>query len=342
MKAAILRGPRQVEFGTRPDPKPQPGEVLVQVKAVGICGSDLHIYRHGGFGNILVDDLVQGHEPAGVVVELGPEVKRLKIGDRVAIEPGIYCGSCEPCLTGRPNICPNVKYLSAQSVDGAFCEYLARPENRLLTLPDRLSFEEGALLEPLAVGVHAVRAGKLRLGDHVVILGAGSIGLTILQAARCAGATKIYVFDRLDHRLEVAKKLGADGVANIDHVDPLDALKEWTQGRLCDLVFEAAGQPESFSLAVRMPALGGTVVLVGLCAGEVSLPLDRARLGEVSILSLRREAHAYKAALELVQSGRIDVQSLVTHRLPLSRTGEAMEIASSYRDRAVKVIVNPT
>jgi len=342
MKAAILRGPRQVEFGNRADPIPAPGEVLVQVKAVGICGSDLHVYRHGGFGNIVVNDLVQGHEPAAVVAELGPGVKHLKIGDRVAVEPGIYCGCCEPCLTGRPNICPNVKYLSAQSVDGAFCEYLSRPESRLMALPESLSFEEGAMLEPLAVGVHAVRASNLRLGDHVVILGAGSIGLTILQAARCAGATKIYVFDRLDYRLEVAKKMGADAVANIDQADPLEMLREWTRGRLCDRVFEAAGQPESFSLAVRMPALGGTVVLVGLCAGEVSLPLDRARLGEVNILSLRREAHAYKAALELVESGRIDVKSLVTHRFPLDRTGEAMEVAASYAEHAVKVIVNPT
>lgn len=341
MKAAILRGPHRVEFGNRPDPVPQAGEALVRVKAAGICGSDLHIYRHGGFGDIVVDDLVQGHEPAGEVVALGAGVKHLKTGDRVAIEPGIYCGCCEPCLTGRPNICPDVKYLSARSVDGAFCEYLSRPEHTLLKLPESLTFEEGALLEPLAVSIHAVRASRLRLGDHVAIVGAGSIGLTLLQAARCAGATRVYVFDRLDHRLDFARKLGADEVGNVDAIDPLEALSEWTQGRLCDRVFEAAGQLDSYSLAVRMPALGGTVVLVGLCAEEVSLPLGRARLGEVSILSLRREAHAYKAAMELVESGRVDVQSLISHRFPLDRIGEAMEVAESYTDRAVKVMVNP-
>jgi L-iditol 2-dehydrogenase len=342
MKAAILRGPNRVEFGERPDPVPQVGEALVQVRAVGICGSDLHIYRHGGFGDIVVDDLVQGHEPAGEVVAVGAGVQHLKPGDRVAIEPGIYCGCCEPCLNGRPNICPDVKYLSARHVDGAFCEYLARPEKTLLKLPENLSFEEGALLEPLAVSIHAVRTAGLRLGDHVAIVGAGSIGLTLLQAARCAGATRVYVFDRLDHRLTVAKKLGADEVGNVDRIDPLEALSDWTNGRLCDRVFEAGGQPESYALAVNMPALGGTVVLVGLCAEEVSLPLGRVRLGEVNILSLRREAHAYKAAMELVESGRIDVKGLISHRFPLERIGEAMAVAGSYRDNAVKVLVNPT
>jgi L-iditol 2-dehydrogenase len=136
--------------------------------------------------------------------------------------------------------------------------------------------------------------------------------------------------------------LGADEVANIENGDPLEILKDWTHGRLCDRVFEAAGQHDSFSLAVRMPALGGTVVLVGLCAGDVSLPLEWARLGEINILSLRREAHAYKAALELVESGRIDVKGLITHRFPIERVGEAMEIAESYKDNAVKVVVNPT
>jgi len=341
MKAAILRGPHRVEFGERPDPSPQPGEALVRVRAVGICGSDLHIYRHGGFGDIVVDDLVQGHEPAGEVVAVGAGVKHIKTGDRVAIEPGIYCGCCEPCLTGRPNICPDVKYLSARSVDGAFCEYLARPEHTLLALPDSLSYEEGALLEPLAVSIHAVRASGLRIGDHVAIVGAGSIGLTLLQAARCAGATRVYVFDRLEHRLEAARRLGADEVGNVDEIDPLEALSDWTKGRLCDRVFEAAGQLDSYALSVRMPALGGTVVLVGLCAEEVSLPLGRVRLGEVNILSLRREAHAYRAAMELVVSGRIDLKSLVTHRFPLNRIAEAMEVAASYTDEAVKVVVNP-
>ena len=341
MKAAILRGPHQVEIGHRADPEPRPDEALVKVKAVGICGSDLHIYRHGGFGDITVDDLVLGHEPAGEVVAVGAEVEHLKPSDRVAIEPGIHCGYCEPCRTGRPNICPNVKFLSARFVDGAFCEYLSRPGNTLVTLPDSLTFEEGALLEPLAVSIHAVRASNLRLGDHAVIIGAGSIGLTLLQAARCAGATRIYVFDRLDHRLDVATRLGADEVGNIDRIDPLGALSDWTHGRLCDRVFEAAGTPESYSLAVRMPALGGSVVLVGLCAADVSLPLERVHLGEVNIVTLRRQAHAYKAAMELVESGRIDVKSLVSHRFPLDRAGEAMEVAASYSDSAVKVIINP-
>lgn len=342
MKAAILKGPRHVEFGTRPDPVPQPGEVLVEVKAVGICGSDLHVYRHGGFGDIVVDDLVQGHEPAGVVVGLGRGATRFKVGDRVAIEPGIHCGCCEPCRTGRPNICPNVKYLSARTVDGAFCEYLARPENTLVKLPDNLSSEQGAMLEPLAIAVHTIRASGLRLGDHVAIIGAGSIGLCILQAARLAGATRVYVFDRLDWRLEVAQRLGADEVANVDSVDPLEALETWTNGRLCDRVFEAAGTPETFHQSMQLPALGGTVVLVGLCAGDIALPFERARAGEVNVVVLRREAHAYRAALELVDAGRADVTSFITHRFPLARTGEAMEIAASYLDNAVKVIVNPT
>ena len=341
MKAAILKGPRRVEFGTRPDPVLQPDEALVEVKAVGICGSDLHVYRHGGFGDFVVDDLVQGHEPAGVVIETGSTVRHLKAGDRVAIEPGIYCGCCEPCRTGRPNICPNVKYLSARTVDGAFCEYLARPAETLVKLPDSLSFEDGAMLEPLAVAVHSMRASGLRLGDHVAILGAGSIGLCLLQAARCAGATRVYVFDRLDYRLEAARRLGADEVANTESVAPLEALADWTRGRLCDRVFEAAGTPETFHQAMQLPALGGTVVLVGLCAGDIALPFERARAGEVNIVTLRREAHAYRAALELVEAGRADVRSFITHRFPLARTGEAMETAASYLDQAIKVIVNP-
>ena len=223
----------------------EPNQVLVKVHAAGICGSDVHYYNKGRIGDYVVEgEFILGHEVAGTVTELGSDVKNLKVGDRVALEPGITCGHCEQCKEGKYNLCKDVIFFATPPVQGALQNYVKHPADMCFKLPENVSTKEGALVEPLAVGLHACKQGGVGLGDSVVILGSGCIGLVTLLAIRAMGVTEIYMSDVLDNRLAVAEKLGAV-IVNAAKEDSVQAILEKTQGRGVDLVFEAAGNPAS-------------------------------------------------------------------------------------------------
>lgn len=264
MKVAVMLGIGKMGFEERDIPQPKDDEVLVKLEYVGICGSDLHYYESGAIGDYVVKPpFVLGHEPGGTVVEVGKNVTHLKVGERVALEPGKTCGHCEFCKTGRYNLCPDVVFFATPPVDGVFQEYVAHEAGLCFKLPDNVSTMEGALIEPLAVGFHAARQGGAQAGQVAVVTGAGCIGLVSMMALKAMGVSKVYSVDVMDKRLDKALELGADGVINGSREDAVKKVMELTGGMGCDLVIETAGTEITTRQAVQMTKKGATIVLVG-------------------------------------------------------------------------------
>ncbi|MDP2952871.1 MAG: NAD(P)-dependent alcohol dehydrogenase, partial [Chloroflexota bacterium] len=243
MLAAVLHGKLDLRLEHRPIPLPGPGQVLVRIVAVGICGSDVHFWKDGRIGTRVVErPMILGHECAGEVVALGEGVAAFQVGDRVALEPGIPCGFCPWCRTGRYNLCPQVRFLAAPPTDGALAEYVAHPAALTYKLPAHLSYEEGALLEPLSVGLHAVERAGVRVGDRVLIAGAGPIGLVNLFAAKAHGASQVYLTDIRPHRLELACRLGAEAAIDARETPGVQQkMQEFTEGYGVDIALDCSG-----------------------------------------------------------------------------------------------------
>jgi len=341
MKAAVLQRAHVMTMEQRTRPAPGPGEALVRVRAVGICGSDVHYYTHGRIGAFVVESpLVLGHEMAGTIEELGPGVTTRAVGQRVAVEPGVPDRVCEFCRAGRYNLCPNVRFMATPPVDGAFTEYVVMPADFVFPLPDDVTLEEGAMIEPLSVGVYAIHRSGLRAGQDVVVLGAGPIGLVTLQVARAAGAGSITVVDLDAHRLEVAMTIGASAAIDASREDAGRRIAELTGGRGADVVFEAAGSPKTAALAVRAARRGGRVTMIGLPPEDnFPYPLVEAMAKEVDIVTVFRYANVYPAAIALVAAGRVDVKSLITHRFPLEQAERALQLSDRREDGVVKALV---
>ena len=270
-KGAFMRGIDKMVIKEIPVPEIGKKEVLVSLEYVGICGSDVHYFHNGCCGSYKVDlseDYMLGHECAGTIVKVGEEVERLKVGDRVALEPGITCGECEQCKSGHYNLCPDVVFLATPPVQGCNEEYIAFPENMCFKLPDNVSTKEGALIEPLSVGFYASEQGGVKTGDTVVILGSGCIGLVTLLACKAHGAGKIIVADLVEARLQKAIELGATEVINSGKEDALKKIEELTNGRGADVVFETAGSPVTIAQTPFIVRRGGMITLVGISAKE--------------------------------------------------------------------------
>lgn len=344
MKAAILYDVRDLRVEQIPRPEiTSPDEALVKVEAIGICGSDMHFYQHGRVGDIrITGPIVLGHEAAGEVIEVGAQVTGLAPGDKVAIEPGRTCRRCEDCKSGRYNLCPDVSFLAAPPVDGAFCEYLAWPADFLFELPANMSVEEGAMMEPLAVGMHGARRMGVKAGDSVAVLGAGPIGLTCLQAARVHGATSTIVSDVIPLRLQTAAKLGATHVLNAGEVDVTEAIMDLTNGRGVDVAFECVGIGPTIAEAIKVARPGGKVQLVGMGPETVDdFPIWGVMAKELDLSGLFRYANCYPPAIAVTASGQADVKSLVTHRFPLDQTPEAMQWVIDHKDEVIKAVIIP-
>ena len=343
MKALVLHGIHDLRVEERPKPEPGPGEALVRIRVVGLCGSDVHYYTHGRIGDqVLQAPMIVGHEGAGEVAGLGEGVTRLEIRQRIMLEPARSCGECEFCTTGRPNICPHVRFLSVPPHDGIMCEYAVLEKERCVPIPDEMSFEEAAMLEPLQVSVHAANLIRVAPGETVAVVGAGCIGLGCMEMARVGGAARIIVTDKLDYRLDLARRLGADETINVDMEDPAEAVSRLTGGRGADLVFEctnrAAGQTQAYELA----AIGGRVALVGIPAeDEVRIEPHRARRKELRVQYVRRSRFAERQAIRLVASGMLDVASWVTHRFRLEDAAGAFDLVERYADGVLKAVINP-
>ena len=342
-KAAYMHGTDKMIIKEIDVPEIKKDQVLVQLEYVGICGSDVHYYHSGRCGSYEVDlneDFMLGHECAGTVVEIGEDVTSLQVGDRVALEPGITCGTCEFCKAGKYNLCPDVVFLATPPVQGCYEEYIAFPENMCFKLPDNVSTKEGALIEPLSVGFHAANQGNVQVGDTVVILGGGCIGLVTLLSCKAHGAGKIILADIVDARLEKAKELGATHVINSKEVDVKEEIARLTEGRGVDIVFETAGSPVTIAQTPFLVCKGGTIVLVGISAQEeINYNFAQIMDKEATIKSVFRYRNIYPKAIAAVASGAIDVNNIVTHEFDLEHIQEAFEEAVNNKTDLVKAVI---
>lgn len=343
MRAVVLTAPRQLHLEERPVPAIGEEEVLVRVEAVGVCGSDVHYYRDGRIGDRVVKaPLVLGHEFAGEVAEVGAAVEGWEPGDRVAVDPTVPCGRCHFCKQGLIHICPQVNFCGTPPTDGGYAEFFLAEPGNLRRLPEGVSFAEGAMVEPLAVAVHAVNRSRIEPGEPAVVLGAGCIGLTVLQVARDRGARVVLVSEPLPARRALAERLGAEKVVNPEECDPVGRALELTDGLGPEVVFECAGSLETPQQAIEMCRAGGRIVWVGIPPGDtVPLSIHGARRKELTILMERRFLATYPQAIELVASGRVDVSSLVTHRFGLAETEAAFALVDTYGDDVIKALIEP-
>lgn len=342
MKAAVLERPGTMRMEQRPRPEPAAGEVLVRVHRVGICGSDVHYYTHGRIGPFVVEKpLVLGHEMAGVIEAVGAGVPAKRIGQRVAVEPGVPDRTCEFCRSGRYNLCPNVQFMATPPVDGAFAQYIVTPSDFAFDLPDNVTLDQGALMEPLSVAVYAMHRSGIKAGENVVVLGAGPIGLLTIQVARAAGAGRITVVDLDANRLALARTLGATDSIDASQADPAAEFSERTKGRGADIVFEAAGNAKTAALAVHFARRGGRIVMIGLPPEDnFPYPLVSAMAKEIDIFTVFRYANVYPSSIALVAAGRVDTRALVTHHFPLERAEEALQLSDRRADNVIKAVVD--
>lgn len=336
MKAVYLEEVGRLSLKQIPIPKPGPRDVLVEMKSVGVCGSDIHYYEHGRIGDFVVEEpMILGHECAGEVVEAGARVKGLQVGDRVALEPGIPCRHCKHCLSGRYNLCRDVVFMATPPYDGAFCEYVISPEDFAYRLPDNVSTEAGATIEPLSVGLHAVNLTGLQSGENVVVLGAGPIGLLAIAAAGAAGAADITAVDLVPMRLEAARRMGASRTLNAEEQDVAEALRD-----SADVVLECVGVEATMAQAFEVARTGGRVAWIGMASDIVQVPLVKAQVKELLITGVFRYANVYQKAVNLLAAGKLNTEPLITHRFQFPRVPEALKFASENREIALKTMVN--
>jgi len=321
-------------------PDPGHGEVTVRIRAVGLCGSDLHWYQDGRIGEIpAVYPQVLGHEPAGEVIELGTGVHGLAIGDRVAIEPSITCGHCEHCLKGFHNNCLTSVFMGGPQAPGMFREYATVPAANCTAFPKSLDYRTATLIEPLAVMAHMLEMIEIRVGDSVAVTGAGPIGMLCAATARAAGASRVFIADRLPYRLKIALGMGADCAIDTSAQSLVETVLDATGGRGVDVVLEAAGSAETVNAAIRMARLGGAVMLIGILSELYpKIDIHSAMMKELRLQTLKRSNHRAAEALKLLASQRIST-TLITHALPLAQTPEAFEMLTHYTNGVGKAII---
>jgi L-iditol 2-dehydrogenase len=342
MKAAVMQKTLHVTIEERPVPAPGPGEVLVKVMAVGVCGSDVHYFEHGRIGPYVVEKpIILGHECAGVVAACGEGAERFRPGDRVAIEPGVTCGRCEYCKSGRYNLCPRVQFLATPPVDGAFVQYIVHREDFLFPIPDHLSFEEAALNEPFSVGIHALNRAGFRPGQTVAVVGLGPVGLMAVAAARAFGASRIIGCDLEANRLAAAVKLGATDTVPAGP-EAAERIRQMTGGAGVDAALETAGHPAAVRTAVAALRRGGKLSIVGLPQDPlVSLNVPFLCDNEIDIHGVFRYANTYPQGISFLSAGVPGIRELMTDRYDLEDTQQALHRAMTNKQGSLKVMVYP-
>ena len=339
-RVASLVGKAQIRMTTGPVPSPGSGEVLIKVRHCGICGSDVHNFQEARTGKRVISfPFVLGHEFAGEIVETGKNVRNVKVGDRVCVEPGVGCGECEYCKSGRYNLCQNMKFLSAYPNVSSMQDYVVFPAKNCFKLPDNLSTVEGALIEPLAVGLHAANRGNVKCGDTVLVLGTGCIGIMTLLACKAKNATRIIAVDIFDNRLQKAKELGASTVINSKQEDVASRVAGLTDGKFADVVFETAGRPETLVMAADAVKRGGTIVTVGNVSNPTPLRPVEINMKEIDLKCVFRYANVYPLALELISSGKIDLKALKPDIFPFEETAKAFDYAIHNGQSVLKCIL---
>jgi len=341
MRALRLYGAQDLRLVEEARPQLGPEEALVRVRAVTVCYSDIHYYRYGRIGDTVSEKpLVLGHELAGEVVATSPGVERVKVGDLVAVEPALSCGHCRYCQEGNPNLCSNLLFVGTPPMDGGLREYIAYKSEFLFPLPAMFSAEEGALLEPLGVAIHAWDLAKLRIGETVAIVGCGPIGLLLIQLARVGGATRILAVEPLAYRRDLAAEMGAIPLAPDEDLAAQAA--KYTGGHGVDVAIEIAGVVAAQEEAAQMVKRGGRLVLVGIPAEDkLVLTHHTVRRKGLTIRLSRRMKLTYPRAIALVERGMVNLRSLITHHFPLERADEAFRLVESYGDGVIKAVVCP-
>lgn len=339
MKAAMLVKPEHVEIRELPRPTAGPGEVLIRVRAAGICGSDMHLYDTGRLGTIVLQDPhVPGHEMSGEIAALGSGVTTLQVGQRVVLEPGFACGHCKVCRSGRYNLCGSLRFLGVPPNHGCMAEYVVAPAQWVYPMPDALDFPAGAAVEPLVVGLQAAAQGRVGPESMVAIFGAGMIGLVCLEAALTHGAEHVWVIDVMEKRLALAKALGAQ-VINARGTDVVQELKRVTGGGP-DVILEATGAPAAITSAFKAATKGATYVAVGYVEAP-TLAIDYTGIvrSGVRIETLFRYANLFPLALDVAVRRRERLARLVTDQFPLEKAADAFATAHARGESTIKVVV---
>jgi L-iditol 2-dehydrogenase len=343
MRALLLSEYKHLDVADLPTPVPGPQEVLIQVAACGICGSDVHGYD--GSSGRRIPPLIMGHEAAGTIAAMGTDVAGLAIGDRVTFDSTVYCGVCEFCRKGEANLCNNRQVIGVSCGEfkraGAFAEYVTVPARIVYLLPHALSFAEAAMLEAVSVALHAIHVSELDGGETALIIGAGMIGLLILQAARAAGCSRVLIADIDATRLKLASDLGADETIQASDAALVQEILRLTEGRGVDVVFEAVGRNETVAGAINCVRKGGKVILVGNIAPEVSLPLQQVVTRQIRLQGSCASAGEYPEAIELVSTGKIQVRPLITAIAPLSDGPGWFQRLYDREPNLMKVILDP-
>ena len=335
-----MTAPNVMEAGEAPMPVMGDDDVLVKMQALGICGSDLHYFSKGGLGACPVQyPYILGHEAAGVVEDVGRNVKHLKKGDRVTMEPGIPCFQCEMCLHGQYNLCPDMRFWATPPYDGCLVDYVAHPASFTFKLPENVSLREGALVEPLAVGLSAAEKGGVKLGDTVVIFGAGCVGLVTLLAAKARGASKVFITDVIESRLRAAESFGGITI-NAKTQDPIKKIMEQTGGRGADVVIDCAGISLTVQQSLKVARLFGVVILVGLGSDIINgIVMSDIADKELTIAAIHRYRNQYQVALNAIANGTIDIGRIISHEYKFEDTPTAFKDCIENIQSVVKGII---
>lgn len=342
MKTMKLTGIRQLEMFEVPKPEIKNNDdVLIKLKTVGVCGSDVHYYTTGRIGSQVVKfPYPVGHECAGIVAEVGNAVTELKAGDRVAIDPAVSCGQCDQCLAGREHTCRKLLFLGCPGqLDGCLSEYIVMPRQCCYKIKDAMTFQQAAISEPLAIGVYAVKKSIPIKGATIGIFGAGPIGLSVLMPAKAQGAKKIFVTDKIDARLDLAAKCGADWCGNVNKFDPSEKITS-IEPMLLDVVFECCGQQEAIDAAIDTLKPGGKLVLIGIPEiGRISFQIDLMRRKEICVQNIRRQVGCVQDALDMIDDKLFDVDVMATHHFKFEQTKQAFDLVAGYKDGVVKAMI---
>ena len=333
---------KKLEFFEVPQPQiTKDTDVLLKIAAVGICGSDIHYYDDGKVGSqVVIYPYRVGHECSATVAQIGKAVKNIKIGDKVAVEPTVVCHKCDQCKMGRENTCRNIKFLGTPGQgDGCLCEYIVMPAENCFVVTDSLTLTQAALCEPFSIGIYSVKQGQGPYSDKIAILGSGPIGLSCMTAARVKGVKKIYMTDKLDYRLAVAKKQGADWVGN---PDKNDIVKEITklEPQGIDVVYECAGQQSTMDEGIGILRPGGKLVLVGIPReNKIFFSIDKIRRKEITIVNIRRQNRCIEDAVEFLITGKANLDFMATHKFAFKDAIKAFDIAAGYKDGVIKATI---
>ena len=343
MKAMVLTGIREMEMQEFPMPEiKNEYEVLIKMKVVGICGSDVHYYSLGKIGSQkVIYPFPVGHEGAGEVIRVGNRVTRVKPGDRIAIEPAMPCGVCDQCHDNRPHTCRKLRFLGCPGqADGCLSEYIVMPENSCFKIADSMSYTEAAISEPLAIGVYAVNQSIPMQGATIGIVGFGPIGMSVILPAIAKGAGKVYVTDLVDERLTIAKRCGATWTGNAAKGDIVEQIKQ-EEPLLLDVIFECCGKQEAMDQAIELLKPGGKLMIIGIPEFDRwSFNVDKLRHKEICIQNVRRQNHSVEEALELMETRSVNVDHMATHRFSFDQTKAGFDLVTGYRDGVMKAMID--